>query len=456
MANPQDKLTYRQLVNYGVMTVPLAVAGLPMLIFVPAYFAQDIGLEIGLLGIVLMMSRMFDMASDPVIGMVSDRIHTPFGRRKPWIVIGITMMSVATWKLFLASAAITLGWLAVWLVIFYLGWTLIAVPYTAWGVELTDDYHERTRVAGVREIFSIIGMILVFVGAGVVTEDIEPGVSETSLIIEAMGWMTLFLLPLCGAFLLFNVRERKLSQSVGRSFAETLADLLHNKPFVLLIAAAFITELGVAINNSVLVIFYDNVVGLQERVDELLGIYFAAALLGIPLWLWFARVFDKHKAVCIAALWNAGSLFMLPFIQTGDFASYAAIEFSRGIAFAGPLVLGASMIADVVEYDSWRHGESRAGFLTAFWITGSKLASAIGVGIALPALGWLGFNALQESHQDVREGITLIYAVIPGILALCAIPLVWNYPLTSQKNATVKRALAKRNKREEPLLTIPY
>ncbi len=453
---PVDALNLKVLTGYGVMTIPLAVAGLPVLIFLPAYFAQDLGLEIGLLGMVLMLSRFFDMVSDPVVGILSDRTRTPFGRRRPWILIGAIVMMVATWKVFLSSHDINEWELGGWMILFYLGWTMITVPYTAWGVELSDDYYERTRVAGARETFSVLGMILVFVGAGVVTEDLPVGVSETPAIVEAMGWLTLLLLPICTAVLFFTVKDRAKTGRSEKPVKLTLAEFSGNRPFLLLITAAFISELGIAINNSVLIIFYDNVVGLPDRVDDFVGIYFGCALLGIPLWLWLGQSLGKHRAVCIAAIWNALSLLILLFIEQGDFQLYALIEASRGLAFAGPLVLGASMIADVVEYHSWRNGSSRAGLITAFWITGSKLAGAIGIGIALPALGWVGFQAGHENTEEVLQGITVIYALIPAALALLSIPFVWGFPLTAKRNRIVKRALEKRNEREELLLTLPY
>src|SRR5690606_3850425 len=99
------------------------------------------------------ITRFWDVLADPVLGVLSDRLHTPWGRRRPWIVLSVPVVALSTAMIFLPSPPVTAGYLLLWLVVLYVGWSLLTIAHMSWGAELTNDYHERSRVQGWREIF---------------------------------------------------------------------------------------------------------------------------------------------------------------------------------------------------------------------------------------------------------------------------------------------------------------
>ena len=156
------KLTKPILISYGALAVPLAALGLPLTVYLPPFYEGPIGLSVGTVGIIFMVARFWDIFTDPLMGALVDRYPSKWGRRKHWIVIGIPILMLASWYVFIPSEGEkTAIYLAFWLFILYLAYTFVGLTQQAWGVDLTSKYNERSQVYGWREIGSIFGMMAV-------------------------------------------------------------------------------------------------------------------------------------------------------------------------------------------------------------------------------------------------------------------------------------------------------
>jgi len=145
------------LLGFGQLAVPLAFASLPVAVYVTRFYAQDLGLGIANVGLILFLARLTDFVVDPLIGFASDKLKWSFGRRRTWIVFGAPFFLVGVYMLFkppssLAAASESVRWFYLLgsILVFYFGWTMITIAYGAWGAEITGDYAERTRITGVR------------------------------------------------------------------------------------------------------------------------------------------------------------------------------------------------------------------------------------------------------------------------------------------------------------------
>ena len=163
LTNPDTKMPISNgaLITYAALAAPLSIAELPIVIYLPTFYAKEIGLNIGLVGLVFLLARLWDGFSDPVIGTLSDRINSPFGRRKPWVIVGAPLLMGATWFLCNPPDQVGLLYLGFWAVLFYTALTIVKIPYWSWGAELSSDYEERSRITGFRESGSMIGNIIV-------------------------------------------------------------------------------------------------------------------------------------------------------------------------------------------------------------------------------------------------------------------------------------------------------
>ena len=133
------------------------LAAVPVSLYLPFVYSRDLGLDLADIGIILMLARITDVITDPLIGYLSDRTDTRFGKRKPWLAAGALVMMISAWQLFAPSGTVTNWHLLIWSMLLWLGWTMINIPYFAWGAELSDDYNERTRITGWRQAFGYLG-----------------------------------------------------------------------------------------------------------------------------------------------------------------------------------------------------------------------------------------------------------------------------------------------------------
>ena len=130
--------------------MPIQMAAIPVAAFIPNYYGQDLGLSIAAVGTIWLLTRLFDAVSDPLVGWLSDRTKTRWGRRKIWMVLAVPFLMLAIYKLFMPQAPVTESYLLIWLVALWTGWTMLFIPYYAWAAELSEDYNERTRITGWR------------------------------------------------------------------------------------------------------------------------------------------------------------------------------------------------------------------------------------------------------------------------------------------------------------------
>ncbi|MEO2181795.1 MAG: MFS transporter, partial [bacterium] len=195
MKQPGKSLRKSQLVLLGLPEFAMYLAVIPVALYIPFFYSRDLGLSITEIGLILMVARVSDVFTDPLIGALSDRTKTRWGRRKPWMVAGTPLMMISAFQLFSPSGEVSNIYLLGWSMLLWFGWTMINIPYYAWGAEISDDFHERTRITGWRQAFGFAGNISVLLipvacaqlfGYG--------GVAKEALMI--IGAMTLVLLPL--------------------------------------------------------------------------------------------------------------------------------------------------------------------------------------------------------------------------------------------------------------------
>ena len=155
----QTPLRLTTLVAYGLPSLPTTILTFPLFVLLPTFYAQDLGLGLGLVGAILLGSRIWDAVSDPLVGVLSDHISTPWGRRRPWMVVGTPVALVSLWFLLVPGEGVSGEYLLGWTIALYIGGTMILIPYNAWGAEISGHYHERTRVTSFREIFVLAGGI---------------------------------------------------------------------------------------------------------------------------------------------------------------------------------------------------------------------------------------------------------------------------------------------------------
>ena len=193
-----------RLITYALPSLVSSVAALPLVLFVPAFYADDLGVPLAAVGFAIAASRLLDVVTDPLIGIASDRLGLAWGRRKPWIVLGTPLFAVSLWQLFVPGQAASVGSLLGWSALLYLGFTMIDLPHKAWGAELSSDYDERSRITSWREGLSTGGQVVLLaalVGWG------ARGVSDAADQLRGIALVVVIALPLLVAAAVLMVPE---------------------------------------------------------------------------------------------------------------------------------------------------------------------------------------------------------------------------------------------------------
>ena len=153
-----------RLIIYCLPALPLSMLLAPIIIYLPAFYAEHLGTNLSALGVIFFIGRLWDGLADPVVGRLSDRYGSRFGRRKPWIVLATPFLLATTYFLCRPPRGATVSYLLITIILFYVCYTVVRIPYISWGAELSSDYRERNRISGWREIGSMTG-IMISIGA---------------------------------------------------------------------------------------------------------------------------------------------------------------------------------------------------------------------------------------------------------------------------------------------------
>ncbi|MBY0509368.1 MAG: MFS transporter [Rhodospirillaceae bacterium] len=420
----------------------MAMPTIPAFTFLPAVYGGTIGLAAT--GFALLIARAFDVVTDPLIGAFSDRTATRWGRRKPWILVGAILSGYAILQLAHPPAQPTAAYLAVWSILLFVGWTLVQVPYTAWGAELSDDYHQRARVTAAREGMAVVGIV----AAGAVPLiAAQSGRSEQDAF-GMIAWLAVILGGPTILYMLWRVADPLPPPSIkptGSSLRATLVsmrDVARNRPFARLLSAWFINGLANGIPASLFLIYLEHVLKAdQAQRGILIPVYFVTAIAAIPLWLFISRHIGKHRTWCLAMIMTCAAFVWVPLLSPGDVVAFGIISAITGMGFGADVTLPPALQADVVDYDTLRHGKQRAGLLFALWSMATKLALAVAVGTVFPALEAFGFSTRGGNTAGTLMIVAVTYALIPVALKIIAIFLVWNFPITAKRQARIRKRL---------------
>lgn len=438
-------LPLSQRLAYAAPAFALAIVGIPIYVYIPKFYTDVVGVNIATLGTLLLLVRLFDAITDPLIGSVSDRTSTRYGRRRPYIAGGSILLAVTVYALFnppaLSSSAATV-WFGASIFAVFLFWTIVTVPYESLGPELSFDYDHRTVLFAFRDGALLVGTLVAASSPALVTSlfDLSPDADGER---AKFFWVSVFYVPLLVALCWWSIlalRERKQPQEAPG--AKTRLDLrlvARNRPFIILIIAYTISALGGSL-PATLILYYVEYVLHSSRADLFLALYFVTGILLLPAWIRIAHRIGKKRAWLLSMTINTGAFIGVFFLGPGDANWYAALVILSGMGFGATVVLPSAMEADVIDYDEFLSGRRREGLYVGIWSITKKLTAALGVGIALAVLGASGYTPNVQQPQSVQLTLRILYALVPSACNIIAIAIALAYPLDADLHGRIRAA----------------
>lgn len=425
-----DKLPWYRLLAYAFPSFALAAMTMPIYIYLPVHYGQTLGLGLASVGFILMIARIWDVVSDPLIGYYSDQWGRSRGRRKVWITAGVPLVMVSAWFLLIPPDAPTISHLLFWSLALYTGWTIVILPLNAMGAELSTDYNRRSLITGWREGMTIAGLLAALALTAIYQD----------YALQILAVFAIVILPISVAGLLKFTPEPIVMDHKTPSFWNGLKILSGNKPFRLLIGSYLINGLANAFPASLFLLFVEHGLGMKDDAGGLLFMFFFSGLLTVPLWLKLSFHFGKHRVWCAAMIWTCAFFLLVPFVGDGDYWLFFAICILTGFGLGADLTLPGSMQADVVDVDIKETGTQRTGLYFALWSMATKLSLALAAGIVFPILEWAGFQDGQTGNLTV---LVILYSAIPVVLKLIAVAMMARFPLNELRVAETRQEISR-------------
>lgn len=426
----------------------MAIVAYPIGVWIPRLYSTDVGLPLAMIGMVIFIVAIFDAISDPVIGFASDKFHTPFGSRKPWIALGAPIYCLALWYLLNPSLNASILYLVLCFIGVRMGSTIILVPYSAWGAELSPEYHTRTKIQSVREKFVIVGLLSASLIVLYVESTNAPVRPSASMILPHFNWAILGLLPLIALLVIATVPKVPVVQHDRQlKLGGSLKFIAKNPIFRHLLIIELLVFGGESFRNSVALFFIQDYIG-ADRVGWLYIIFFSVSFLTIPLWDFLAEKFGKHRALATSMIVVIGINIATFNLSYGDITTFYFLFALKGVAFGAFTYLPRSMLADVVDVDTARSGNARPGSYFSIFGLATKTAASIG-GLSLPLLAMASYSTaagVANSPEQLRW-LGIIYALIPSVMFGLAFYFTYTWPLSAKRHARIQARLEKRNQR---------
>lgn len=410
-------------------------------VIVPGFYASDIGLSTAVVGTVMLCTRLLDVGFEFAVGYFSDRTRSALGRRKPWFLAGAFIIAIGFYILMTPGPGTTwLSFLSA-LLLFYLGWALVIVPYDAWGSELAHDYASRTQIFTSRAMASYIGSLLFSL------IPVLPFFATSEFSREVMHFAAIAVV--IGLVVTIPVALKYVpTEQSGPSKPPTLAGLFlafrANAPLRRYVAAAILCGLSNGVFAAVTYIYQTDYMNFANRFWLMLIVYLVANLVALPLWTRAVRRIGKHRSWAFGLLLNSLCFPPMALLPPGEasFVPTLALLAMAGATYSVVNVTMPAVLGDIVDHEAMRGGINRAGSFFALQALIVKLTAAIGGGVAFLTIDYFGFRTgtLQQVSSGVF-GIQLAYLYLPAVLNLLAIAFLWHFPLDERAMLLIHRRL---------------
>ena len=448
------RLALPTILAFSATSLPISAIAVAVTVHLPAYFAASIGVALGVVAAAFATVRMIDVPIEPALGVLMDRTRTRFGRYRVWTVLGAPLLMIGLLMLLVAREGVGVGYLIGWLLIMYLGVSILTLSHAAWASTLAKSYNERSRIFGIMAAVGILGALAVLM-IPIIMEGLGYSDAEG---VRAMVWFIILLAPVAVGLVVWRTPETIAPEPPGQRFRlRDYVELIIRPSMARILAADLCLSLGPGWMAALFLFFSRDRMGFTTgQANILLAIYILAGLAGAPGMAWLATRIGKHRAVILATTIYSLTLVSLAFLPRANVAASMPTLFLTGFLAAGFNVLTRAMTADVADEIRLEQGKERSGLLYALTTLTTKIALAGSIVLTFGVLSRVGYDP-KIGHGNTPEAITglmLTFISGPIIFVMLGGACLVGYKLTAERAAEVRRQLEDRDARYEAGPTI--
>jgi len=467
----RNELPWLTKVIYGTGDWGMATFNTLRQIFYAIFLTDVVGLDPRLASFAALIGVLWDAINDPLVGTISDKVRSKWGRRRPFLLYFAVPYGLAFLVLWWAPPWESQIWLMIHVMLAYAlsdtFQTLVIVPFHALTPEITTDYDERTSLAGYRMFFNFIASIVTAVAAPMIVDATMAGggTQQQGYVIVATLFGASSIIPYLLIF--FAVREKSSSERPPEiiSFRATLRTAWQNVPFryaTALYMLNWVTFDLVGVTLPYFLIYWiargnllATVPGIGMPIESVvLGAMLITAVIVLPFWTWLAYRIGKRKAYFIAIAFWLILMLLINVIPPLEYALVIVMAVLIGISVSAAHVLPDAIFPDVIDWDELRTGARHEGVYYGAKNFIRKLTTAVAIFLALQVLGWLGYQVPPEGATQFTQpesailGIRVLTGPVAAAILAGVMAVTWYYPLDRQRHKRVLRLLARRQARE--------
>ncbi|MEM1113298.1 MAG: MFS transporter [Pseudomonadota bacterium] len=437
-----------------LFAAPAAVSAImhgPVAGILPTLYSAEFGLDLAVMGTVLLVARVFDAVTDPLIGYFSDCTESRWGKRKPWVVFGAALTVFSIYFLFRPGEHGGMTYYLAFSLLLYFAWTVMEIPYIAWGLELSRDTEQRAKVNAYRAGALLLGGIVFTLMPSLVPA------AGGSMNFEVLGVLAIGIaiaVPLTTLLAVKYVPQGEIFEQDERPrLGELFASLRANKPFQVFTLMYVFIGLASGVSGVVSFMYIDTFLDIGDRYTEL---FLPAVIIGpitLPFWVKVMNHFGKIRSATVAFVLYALVMPLPWFIQPGPEAFLPMLLYYSGLSVFMPLLMVAmpTILGDVIDYDELHTGKNRAGQYYSYMALIAKGTTAVGGPLAFLALGYFGYQPGAESNDEQAVlGLRLVANILPALLIIPGVYLLWKFPISDRAQRQQYEALEARRKIAEP------
>jgi GPH family glycoside/pentoside/hexuronide:cation symporter len=442
-------------------------------IFYAIFLTDVVGLEPRLASVAALVGIIWDAVNDPLVGILTDRMRSRWGRRRPFLLFFAIPFGLSFMLLWWAPPWHSQIALAVTVTLAFMVSdtmeTLCSVPFSSLLPELSPDYDERTTLTSFRMFFNLLASLVTAVAAPAIVDAVMAAgmTQQQGYLIVAALFGGLAAVPYLVIFAV--VRERygavdRPQETV--TFKQTVSTAWANIPFrfatliymlnwitfdIVALALPFYLLYWIAQGNMLASVTLLGIsLPLESAVFALLLI---TAVIALPFWLWLSHRMGKHTAYIIGMVFWAGVQLGIFSVRPGQIPLVLWMSFLAGLSVSAAHVLPDAMFPDVIEWDELRTGRRQEGIYYGVKNFVRKMTGALAIFLALQVLGWFGYKSPPEGATTFTQSPVTLTAIrvligpLGALLLFSAVITTWFYPLTRERHGRIRRLLEKRNRR---------
>ena len=442
-------------IAYGMPAIGAGYMYLLMSLYVMKFSTDVLLIAPAVMGVIFSISRIWDAVSDPIAGYLSDRTTFKFGRRRTWILVSFIPISLGFLAVFSPPESIQGQSLDLWMLIaiisFYSAITLLNVPHMALGAELSEDYHERTRLFGVRHIGFTLGSILALVSMSLLISEENSSDGNVRLMARNLAFFAIGAMSLMIFYAVSRLKENPEFQNrVNKNPFKAFRDVWVNPHARILIAVLFIENIGGAVIGVLTLYVTQYIVEAPAWAPLIIFAYMLPSALSVPLWIPLSRKFGKVNLWVFSLAFTGisfGGIFIIPFLESVNdrLIVMFAGAFLGGMAAGCGGAIGPSVKGDVIDYDEYLTGERKEGSYFAALNFVFKTATGIMLLVTGFVLQFSGFIPNQPQTMEVKIALISLYGLVPLVFySLGAYLLYSKFKFGEKEHAAIKQQIQDR------------